>query len=186
MKTGAAAGMDTAGALWGFRDRRELEANYAVYLLEKPMDLLKIVECGDGGLLIIGNGISFVAAIFMVASCVVKRKRTIFLCPFLECALLTVASVFFGALAGMTTLVLSAIRNLLVANDRYTKSMMIVFLILTIVAGILANTRGLVGLLPVFTTVEYTICCHYIVGEKATKCNLCECSAMGDLLVFDL
>ena len=43
MKTGAAAGMDTAGALWGFRDRRELEANHAVYLLEKPMDLLKIV-----------------------------------------------------------------------------------------------------------------------------------------------
>ena len=27
MKTGAAAGMDTAGALWGFRDRRELEEN---------------------------------------------------------------------------------------------------------------------------------------------------------------
>ena len=117
----------------------------------------------DGGLLIIGNGISFVAAIFMVASCVVKRKRTIFLCQFLECALLAVASVFFGALAGMTTLV---------ANDRYTKPMMTVFLILTIVAGVLANTRGLVGLLPVFATVEYTICCHYIVGEKATKCSI--------------
>lgn len=126
----------------------------------------------DGGLLIIGNGISFVAAIFMVASCVVKRKRTIFLCQFLECALLAVASVFFGSLAGMATLVLSAIRNLLVANDRYTKPMMTVFLILTIVAGVLANTRGLVGLLPVFATVEYTICCHYIVGEKATKCSI--------------
>ena len=64
------------------------------------------------------------------------------------------------------------IRNLLVANDRYTKPMMTVFLILTIVAGVLANTRGLVGLLPVFATVEYTICCHYIVGEKATKCSI--------------
>ncbi len=50
--------------------------------------------------------------------------------------------------------------------------MMTVFLILTIVAGVLANTRGLVGLLPVFATVEYTICCHYIVGEKATKCSI--------------
>ena len=72
----------------------------------------------------------------------------------------------------MTTLVFSAIRDLLVANDRYTKPMMTVFLILTIVAGVLANTRGLVGLLPVFATVEYTICCHYIVGEKATKCSI--------------
>lgn len=101
-----------------------------------------------------------------------KEKKNIFLCQFLECALLAVASVFFGALAGMTTLVFSAIRDLLVANDRYTKPMMTVFLILTIVAGVLANTRGLVGLLPVFATVEYTICCHYIVGEKATKCSI--------------
>ena len=43
MKTGAAAGMDTAGALWGFRDRRELEENHAVYILEKPTELLGIV-----------------------------------------------------------------------------------------------------------------------------------------------
>ena len=89
----------------------------------------------------------------------------------------------FGALAGMTTLVFSAIRDLLVANDRYTKPMMTVFLILTIVAGVLANTRGLVGLLPVFATVEYTICCHYIVGEKATKCSI---FVNGSSIRFDL
>lgn len=35
--------MDTAGALWGFRDRRELEENHAVYILEKPTELLGIV-----------------------------------------------------------------------------------------------------------------------------------------------
>lgn len=46
MKTGAAAGMDTAGALWGFRDRAELEQNHANYILEKPEDLLALVPNG--------------------------------------------------------------------------------------------------------------------------------------------
>ena len=122
--------------------------------------------------MIIGNILSFFAALFMVASCVVKRKQAVFFCQFLECALLAVASVFFGSLAGMTTLVLSAVRNLVVAKGRYTKPVMVAFVILTIVAGLLANTRGLVGLLPVLATVEYTICCHYIEGEMATKCSI--------------
>ena len=44
MKTGKAAGMFTVGALWGFRDRRELESNGAEVIAEKPQDLLKICE----------------------------------------------------------------------------------------------------------------------------------------------
>jgi phosphoglycolate phosphatase len=42
MKTGAAAGMDTAGVLWGFRTRRELEDNHAKYILEKPKEILPV------------------------------------------------------------------------------------------------------------------------------------------------
>lgn len=44
MKTGNSAGMDTAGALWGFRGRRELEENGAVYLLEAPTEILSLVN----------------------------------------------------------------------------------------------------------------------------------------------
>lgn len=44
MKTGKAAGMFTVGALWGFRDREELNGNGADIVAEKPADLLKICE----------------------------------------------------------------------------------------------------------------------------------------------
>lgn len=44
MKTGKSAGMDTAGALWGFRGRAELEENGAVYLLESPKEILSVVN----------------------------------------------------------------------------------------------------------------------------------------------
>ncbi len=49
MKTGAAAGMDTAGALWGFRTRRELEENHAVYLLDKPEEIVGVAAHGPEG-----------------------------------------------------------------------------------------------------------------------------------------
>lgn len=49
MKTGAAAGMDTCGALWGFRTRAELEKNHAVYLLEKPEEIVRLAAGGREG-----------------------------------------------------------------------------------------------------------------------------------------
>lgn len=42
MKTGAAAGMDTAGVLWGFRTRAELMENHAKYLAETPEQISQI------------------------------------------------------------------------------------------------------------------------------------------------
>jgi phosphoglycolate phosphatase len=50
MKTGRAAGMDTAGALWGFRTREELAENGAVYLAARPENIAEIAA---------GNGAAF-------------------------------------------------------------------------------------------------------------------------------
>ena len=41
MKTGHAAGVFTVGALWGFRDEKELREHQADALIEKPMELVK-------------------------------------------------------------------------------------------------------------------------------------------------
>lgn len=40
MKTGKSAGVYTVGALWGFRDRQELEENHADAIIAHPMELL--------------------------------------------------------------------------------------------------------------------------------------------------
>lgn len=44
MQTGKAAGMFTVGALWGFRDAKELNENGADLLAQRPTDLIKICE----------------------------------------------------------------------------------------------------------------------------------------------
>lgn len=48
MKTGSAAGMDTIGALWGFRDREELEQNHAGYIASSPEELLLWLQTENG------------------------------------------------------------------------------------------------------------------------------------------
>lgn len=44
MKTGEAAGVDTAGVLWGFRGREELEAFSPRYIIAHPYDIFKVFE----------------------------------------------------------------------------------------------------------------------------------------------
>ncbi len=44
MQTGRAAGMDTVGVTWGFRTREVLKENGATYLIDKPEELIGIVE----------------------------------------------------------------------------------------------------------------------------------------------
>lgn len=43
MKTGKSAGAFTVGALWGFRDRKELEENHADAIIENPLQLLDYI-----------------------------------------------------------------------------------------------------------------------------------------------
>ena len=43
MQTGKSAGAFTVGALWGFRDRQELEENHADAIIAHPLELLQYV-----------------------------------------------------------------------------------------------------------------------------------------------
>ena len=41
--------MHPVGVLWGFRDRKELEENHSEYVIEKPQELIAILEKINGG-----------------------------------------------------------------------------------------------------------------------------------------
>ena len=44
MKTGNGGGCHTVGVLWGFRDKQELVENGAEFIIEKPDEMLKIID----------------------------------------------------------------------------------------------------------------------------------------------
>ena len=122
--------------------------------------------------MIIGNSISLVAAIFTVASSWSKDRERIFLYQAVQCFLLAIANIFFVSVSGITTYALCALRNLLIAYDRFTNKVCIAFLICVTAIGLFANNRGLIGLLPVLTTAIYTIACFYVRKTKPIKLNI--------------
>lgn len=119
--------------------------------------------------IIIGNVISFVAALFMMVSCCVNDQKKAYFCQMMNCAILCVAAVFFGSWAGLTTLIISATRNCLVMLGKYTKKMMYIFTPLVFVVGLLVNNRGLIGMLPPIATVQLSLCNYYAKSLLATK-----------------
>ena len=125
------------------------------------------------GRIIIGNCFSLAGACFMAASCMTRNTRKVFFYQFLECVLAVIASFFFGSLSGAATMVLSAVRNLLVSQGKYSRRTMLVILALVLVCGTAANTRGLVGLLPVVATALYTWFSYTLTDLMGVRYNIC-------------
>ena len=123
-------------------------------------------------MILIGNALSFLAAMFLFLSSILKRKDKIFIFQFFECVTLAVASFFFGAYAGISTLLLSAVRNVLIAKNKFGKTLMYVFLLLTLILGIITNNRGAVGLMPVIATIQITVCGCVFEGIIETKISI--------------
>lgn len=86
--------------------------------------------------ILIGNIISLIAAVFLAVSCTVKTRNKVFIMQFMNCALLAVASYFFGSYAAITTLVLCCIRNIFILKDKFTKPVMAVIITLVLIFGI--------------------------------------------------
>ena len=139
--------------------------------------------------MIIGNLISLIAAIFTIASSWSRERKRIFLYQAVQCFLLAIANIFFASLSGTTTFALCAIRNLLVAKDRFTGKVCMAFLIGVTTIGLIANNRGAVGLIPVLTTAIYTVACFYVKKTKPVKINIIvnlTLWAIYDLFIRDL
>lgn len=123
-------------------------------------------------MIVIGNLISFAAAVCMLLSAFSPQRNKLFFLQFLECALLALANIFFASYAGVWVLLLSAVRNILVAKEKYNKKIMVIFASLTVILSLLTNNRGLVGLIPMVATVQYTVCSEYIRGILGTKVSM--------------
>ncbi len=122
--------------------------------------------------IIIGNIISFIAALFMMLSCIVNDRNRVFMLQFFNSFLLAVASWFFASYAGIAALLISSVRNYIVSKDKFTKNVMIIFLVMSVILGAAVNNRGFIGLIPIIATVQYTLCSYYVKGVKETRYSI--------------
>ncbi len=119
--------------------------------------------------LIIGNGISFIAGIFLILSMVVNDQKEAYKHQFLNAFVLMISSFFFYSWTGVTTMAIAATRNLMVYKDKLTLNWTIFFIILSVVLGLMVNTMGFIGLLPIIAIVQITICNYLLKQIKWIK-----------------
>lgn len=122
--------------------------------------------------LIIGNCISAIAAAFTCMASWTKSMQRTYYYQCGQCLFLALASVFFGSYAGISTLLLCATRNVLVAHGKFTKTLCIIFLILTLGIGIAVNNNGIIGWIAIIATLVYTIGSYLFKTEAGIKWNI--------------
>ena len=89
-----------------------------------------------------------------------------------ENLILVVSSACFGSWSGISTLLVSTARNILLVKEKFDRRMMYLFIVLVTACGIAVNNKGLIGLLPVLATVILTICNYYAREILAIKWSL--------------
>ena len=128
--------------------------------------------------LIIGNVISLIAGIFIILSMWVNDEKKAYKYQFWNAFILMISSVFFLSWTGVTTMAIAASRNAMVYKDRLTFNWTVFFIIVSIVLGLLVNTMGFVGMLPIIAIVQITLCNYYLKSIKSIKTSFIVNSAI--------
>ena len=128
--------------------------------------------------IVIGNVISLIAGVFIILSMWVNDEKQAYKYQFLNAFVLIISSVFFLSWTGVTTMAIAATRNLMVYKDRLTFNWTIFFIVISVVLGLLVNTMGFVGLLPIIAIVQITLCNYYLKTIKLIKISFIVNSAI--------
>ena len=128
--------------------------------------------------IVIGNVISLIAGVFIILSMWVNDEKQAYKYQFLNAFVLLISSVFFLSWTGVTTMAIAATRNLMVYKDRLTFNWTIFFIVISVVLGLLVNTMGFVGLLPIIAIVQITLCNYYLKTIKLIKISFIVNSAI--------
>ena len=134
--------------------------------------------------IIIGNIISLIAGIFIILSMWVNDEKKAYKYQFLNAFILMISSIFFISWTGVTTMAIAASRNLMVYKDKLSNYWTIFFIIISIVLGILVNTRGFIGILPIIAIVQITLCNYYLKTIKPIKISFIVNSAIYIIYFF--
>lgn len=119
--------------------------------------------------IIVGNVISLIAGIFLILSMWVNDEKEAYKHQFLNAFVLMISSVFFLSWTGVTTMAIAATRNIFVYKDKLTLNWTIFFIILSVVIGLMVNTMGFIGLLPIIAIVQITVCNYWLKSIKWIK-----------------
>lgn len=137
--------------------------------------------------IVIGNIISFIAAIIMVASGYIKSKEKTILWQAVQICFNTLACFILGAYSGAVTNLISVPRNVLAYRNKLGWWWKSAFIVITALLTLLFNQSGWIGWIPILSAVPYTYLMDRLkpVPFKALIVYTCVIWCIYDILVLN-
>ena len=107
--------------------------------------------------IIIGNIIALVASIIMMYTGTIKNKKKIIFTQTIQIALSVISNIVLGGITGAIINGLSCIRNILCYKDKLNKFAKAILIVLATSLSLYFNNLGIIGFLPVISTIAYTL-----------------------------
>ena len=105
--------------------------------------------------LIVGNIIALVASILMVYSGMLKEKKKILFVQTIQIGLAVISNIVLGGITGAIINTISFFRNIICYKDKLGLKEKIIITFFAVVLSLKFNNLGLLGLLPMISTVTY-------------------------------
>ena len=108
-------------------------------------------------IVLIANIISFVGAVIMVISGLLKTKRTILIAQNVQFSIQAVGNIMLGGYSGAAINLISIVRNVFCVFVPFTWLWKIVFIVLQVGLTVWVNGLALIGLLPLAAACLFTV-----------------------------
>ena len=105
--------------------------------------------------LIIGNIIALIASILMVYSGIIKKKKKVLYIQSIQIGLSIISNIVLNGISGAIINTIGFIRNILCYKNKLGIVAKIIITIVSIVLIVWFNNLGLIGYLPLISTVVY-------------------------------
>lgn len=136
---------------------------------------------------LIGNGISLIAMVVMFISALRRDKRKILIDQTINYGLFFAADIVLRGYSGAVQDALSGLRHILVLRGKQSRALNAAFIAAFVTIGLLVNDKGIVGLLPIVASVEYTlVVMRPNVSTTAIKLSMAFCMLLWAIYAFTL
>ena len=105
--------------------------------------------------IVIGNIIALIASLLMVYSGIIKQKKKILYVQTVQIGLSVASNIVLGGIVGAIINALSCVRNILCYKEELGLKEKLILTILATALSIAFNNLGIIGILPLISTIVY-------------------------------
>ena len=108
-------------------------------------------------ILMIANFIALLASSLAIFVGIIKNRDKIIILQVIQSFLFSISNFLLGGFSGFFSNLINIIRNILCYKNKLTKDIIVLLIFVLMIFTFKFNNLGLIGLLPFFSTVIYTI-----------------------------